>query len=118
MGRPPTSPTQVNFAKEGKLAKLATFPIIQQYQNLDIRGVFNFANFAKSLLLGEVDLNHVCGGRVPSGSCTGSRAAVDAVVARFRDAIELFLLFRWRMPPPRDLALLIFRAILFRFEAK
>src|SRR6516165_4634108 len=48
---------RVNFAREGKLAKLATLPKEEEYQNLDIRTVWKNANFANSLslsLCGEV----------------------------------------------------------------
>jgi hypothetical protein len=37
------------IATEGKVAKLATLPKEEEYQNLDIRRVWKIANFANSL---------------------------------------------------------------------
>ena len=39
------------IAREGKLAKLATLPKEEEYQDLDIGGVLKIANFANSLSL-------------------------------------------------------------------
>jgi len=44
-------PPPKKIAREGKLAKLATLPKEEEYQNLDIGGVLKIANFANSLSL-------------------------------------------------------------------
>lgn len=48
---PPRLPPPKKIAREGKLAKLATLPKEEEYQNLDIGGVLKISNFANSLSL-------------------------------------------------------------------